>query len=123
MRSARMPWRRLRRQARCPVCLPLFSQQHSRRAHRPDVGPDSTGPDSTSQRASAAIKRMVGIAGCGTRRFSGVLARKGGLSAAIEAGVIEVILYLSGHGPERAARNYVYLREPARPAGDGPAWR
>ena len=58
---------------------------------------------------------MVGIAGCDTRRFSGVSARKGGLSTAIEAGVEEVILYLqSGHGPERAARNYMHLREPGR---------
>ena len=57
------------------------------------------------QRASAAIERMVGLAGCDTRRFSVVSARKGGLSAAIEAGVEKVILYLQrGHGPERAAQ-------------------
>ena len=43
-------------------------------------------------------------------------ARSGrGLSTAIEAGVEEVILYLqTGHGPERAARRYMHLRDPAR---------
>ena len=72
------------------------------------------GPDST-QGARAAIKRMVGIAGCDTRRFSWVSARKGGLSAAIEVGVEEVILYLqSGRGPKRAAWNYMHLRDPGR---------
>ena len=39
-------------------------------------------------------------------------ARQGGLSAAIEAGVEEVILYLqSRHSPERVARRYMHIRE------------
>ena len=53
----------------------------------------------------AAVKRMEGNARRGAPRLSGVSARKGGLSAAIEAGVEEVIpCPQSGHGPERAAR-------------------
>ena len=103
--------KRLRRQARCPVCPPLFPKTCKTAGGRTGPTWDPIPP----QRASAAIKRMVGIAGCDTRRFSGVSARKGGLSTAIEAGVEEVILYLqSGHGPERAARNYMHLREPGR---------
>ena len=36
------------------------------------------------------------------------------LSTAIEAGVEEVLLYLQTvHGPERATRRYMHLRDPA----------
>ena len=60
----------------------------------------------------AAVKRMEGNARRGAPRLSGVSARKGGLSAAIEAGVEEVILYLqSRHSPERVARRYMHIRE------------
>jgi hypothetical protein len=65
--------------------------------------------------ASKAVKRMAFIAGAAPERFSGVSARKGGLSTAIEAGVEEIILYLqSGHGPPRAARAYMHIRDPRR---------
>ena len=41
------------------------------------------------------------------RRFSGLSARKGGLTTAISAGVTEEIMFLqSGHSQSRAARNY-----------------
>jgi hypothetical protein len=64
---------------------------------------------------SDAIKRMVKLLGADAARFSGVSARKGGLSTAIEAGVDEVILYLqSGHGAPRAARSYMHLISPYR---------
>ena len=46
----------------------------------------------TPQMGSDAIKRMVKLLGADAARFSGVSARKGGLSTAIEAGVDEVIL-------------------------------
>ena len=47
-------------------------------------------------------------------KLLGVSARKGGLSTAIEAGVEEVLLYLQTvHGPERATRRYMHLRDPA----------
>ena len=87
--------KRLRRLSRCPVCPPRFPKTRK-------IAGGLTGPTWDPiplQRASAVIKWMVGIAGGDTRRFSGVSARKGGLSAAIEAGVEEVIPYLqSGHG-------------------------
>ena len=48
-------------------------------------------------------------------RYSGVSARKGGLSTAVQAGVEEVILHLqSGHGLPRAARTYMHLQDPRR---------
>ena len=60
------------------------------------------------QTVSDAIRRAVGSVGCSGAHFSGISARKGGLSTAIQAGVEEVVLYLqSGHGPERAARRYL----------------
>ena len=67
------------------------------------------------QRTSAIIKSAAEAAGCCGARFSGISARKGGLSTAIEARVDECILYLqSGHWPEKAARRYMHMRDPAR---------
>ena len=44
-------------------------------------------------------------------RFSGISARKGGISVAIEAGVPEAILYSqSGHGLALLARAYMHLQ-------------
>jgi hypothetical protein len=62
-----------------------------------------------------ALRRMVGLCGTDTSRFSGTSARKGGLTTAVTAGVSEKILFLqSGHGQTRAARNYMHLQEPDR---------
>ena len=64
-------------------------------------------PSATRLLQSAAIR-------CALPQIASVSCRKGGISVAIEAGVEECILYLqSGHCPERAARCYIYLREPA----------
>ena len=42
--------------------------------------------------------------------FSGVCARRGGITTAIEAGVPEHVLWMqSGHAQDRAARQYVVL--------------
>ena len=49
-----------------------------------------------------------------TSVFSGVCARRGGLSTAIEAGVPEHILWMqSGHAQNLAARRYVQFQSPA----------
>jgi hypothetical protein len=62
-----------------------------------------------------ALRRVVAACGADLQRFSGISARKGGLSTAIAAGVSEDILYLqSGHSPSRAARNYMHLQDPHR---------
>ena len=60
------------------------------------------------------VVRGVGLTGLDTSCFSGVRARKGGLSTAIEANVPEHILWMqSGHAQTKAARVYVQLRSPA----------
>ena len=57
--------------------------------------------------------RQVGF---DTSLFSGISARRGGLSTAIEAGVPEHILWMqSGHAQVVAARRYVQLGSPALP--------
>ena len=61
------------------------------------------------------IRWAVAQSGCDAARFSGISARKGGISVAIEAGVPEAILYLqSGHGLGLPARAYMHLQTPAR---------
>ena len=65
--------------------------------------------------AMRLARRMAKQAGADPTRYSGVSARKGGLSTAVQAGVEEVILYLqSGHGLPRAARTYMHLQDPRR---------
>ena len=62
-----------------------------------------------------ALRRVLGACGADIRRFSGISARKGGLTAAITAGVTEEILFLqSGHSQSRAARHYMHLQDPTR---------
>ena len=61
------------------------------------------------------IVRGLSHVGFDTSLFSGISARKGGLSTAIEAGVPEHILWMqSGHAQDVAARRYVQLRSPTR---------
>ena len=64
---------------------------------------------------SDALRRALVACGADASRFSGISARKGGLTTAITAGVTEEILFLlSGHGQSRAARHYMHLQDPAR---------
>ena len=59
----------------------------------------------------AAAIRCVGV---DASAFSGVCARRGGISTAIEAGVPEAILWLqSGHAQDRSARSYIRLTDPS----------
>ena len=70
--------------------------------------------------------RGLGHVGFDTSLFSGISARKGGLSTAImiEAGVPEHILWMqSGHAQDVAARRYVQLQSPARLYDTWPAFR
>jgi hypothetical protein len=67
------------------------------------------------QQASDWIRWAVSQAGGDSSRFSGISARKGGISTAIEAKVDEAILYLqSGHGQALPARAYMHLTSPDR---------
>jgi hypothetical protein len=62
------------------------------------------------QQASDWIRWAVQQAGGDSARFSGISARKGGISTAIEARVDETILYLhSGHGAALQARAYMQI--------------
>jgi hypothetical protein len=67
---------------------------------------------------AAAGERLDSLGGQASRgdssRFSGISARKGGISTAIEARVDETILYLqSGHGAALPARAYMQIASPA----------
>jgi hypothetical protein len=97
--------------ARCAHCKPLFPRLQN--------GPGCTHVASDSpispQMFGDALRRVLGACGADTRRFSGISARKGGLTTAITAGVTEEILFLqSGHSPSRAARHYMHLQDPTR---------
>lgn len=68
----------------------------------------------SSNYISAMVVRAVGLVGINTQFFSGICARKGGLSTAIENGVPEEIVWMqSGHANSPAARRYVELGSPA----------
>ena len=103
--------KRERTAAACTVCPPLFP-----RTQRGKGGVTrTTNLPCCPQRVSSIIKDAAEAAGCCAARFSGISARKGGLSTAIEAHVDECILYLqSGHSQDKAARRYMHLRDPAR---------
>ena len=94
-------------QCPCPVCPPLFPRSVDR-GRSFDL---SRLP--TADEASAMVVRALGHVGFNTALFSGISARRGGLSTAIEAGVPEAILWMqSGHAQDVAARRYVQLRSP-----------
>ena len=97
--------------ARCPVCPPLFP---TTRRTRGGLTVATTQPCSRQQ-VSDMIRLAVEQTGGGSGRFSGISARKGGISTAIAAKVDETILYLqSGHGQPLPARAYMHLHAPAR---------
>lgn len=103
--------KRRRPAARCAVCWPLFPRT-VRGAGNVVL---ATHKPLSRQMVSDSIKAAVTAAGACPRRFSGISARKGGISTAIEAGVGEDILYLqSGHGVSKAGRPYMHIRDPAR---------
>ena len=91
--------------ARCTVCPPLFPL-----TKRVSGGSTvATNRPCSRQQSSDMIRWAVEQAGGSSDRFSGISARKGGISTAIAAGVDETILYLQSgpgagiHAPPRAA--------------------
>ena len=92
----------------CSVCRPLFP-----RCIAGGQEFDFSRPAS-SEEISASIVRGLGHVGFDVSLFSGVSARRGGISTAIEAGVPEPILWMqSGHAQDVAARRYMRLNSPA----------
>jgi hypothetical protein len=60
-----------------------------------------------------ALTDAISAIGIDAAQFSGISARKGCLSTAIEAGVPEWVLFFqSGHGQSKAARAYMALDSP-----------
>jgi hypothetical protein len=97
--------------ARCSHCWPVFSRLVNGPGSRHIVSELPLSPAMFGD----ALRRVLGARGANTARFSGISARKGGLTTAISAGVTEEILFLqSGHGQSRAARNYMHLQDPDR---------
>ena len=65
------------------------------------------------QLISDALTDAISAISIDAAQFSGISARKGGLSTAIEAGVPEWVLFFqSGHGQSKAARAYMALDSP-----------
>ena len=82
--------------ARCTHCTPLFP----RLQNGPWCTHFASNEPISPQMFGDALRRVLGACGADTRRFSGISARKGGLTTAITAGVTEEILFLqSGHSP------------------------
>ena len=97
--------------ARCQHCPPLFS----RLINGPCGSHTTSFSPLSAQMIGDGVRRLLAQCGADTSRFSGISARKGGLTTAISAGVPEEILFLqSGHGQARAARHYMHLQDPAR---------
>ena len=91
--------------ARCPTCAPLFP------LFNPDGSCRATAPSASS--FSDMILKGLAHVGADTRDYSGICARRGGISTATEARVPEAILWLqSGHAQSRSARVYIKLDDP-----------
>ena len=94
----------------CPACAPVFPRLVSGAGagHYADDRPMS------GTMFRDAVRRMAAFCQANPRHFSGISARKGGLTTAISAGVPEEIVFLqSGHGHSAAARAYMHLQDPA----------
>ncbi len=99
--------------ARCPACPLLFPLTRCAQGGVTVV----TNRQCSRQQASDWIRRAISQAGGDANRFSGISARKGDISTAIETGpgVDEAILHLqSGHGQAPPARVYMHLTSPDR---------
>ena len=93
---------------RCPLCPPMFP-----RSAGTGFGFVTDRPPSSSDLSRMIVDGLRQV-GFDTSLFSGISARRGGLSTAIEAGVPEHILWMqSGHAQDVAARRYVQLGSPA----------
>ena len=100
--------RSFRHRERCPVCPPVFCM-----TAREGAVTLIRRTACSRQLMSEALAKAVASVGVDAEMFSGISARKGGLSTAIEAGVPEWMLFFqSGHGQSKAARAYMALESP-----------
>ena len=95
----------------CKSCPPVFSKL----VNGPHGLHVTSSEPMTSHMVRDCVRRMAALCNGNPKNFSGISARKGGLTTAIAAGVPEEIVYLqSGHGQLRAARAYMHFQDPAR---------
>lgn len=107
--------------ARCQYCPPLFPKTLKGRGMSEEItkrrlqqGLCNLRLPMTRQGMTTAVKRSVELLGSDPRHFSAISMRRGGLSAAINAGVPEPVLFLqSGHGQAIAARRYMVPTDPS----------
>jgi hypothetical protein len=98
--------------ARCPVCPPAFPKFQRGPGGSTVLHPK---PRPSPSLVSEMVVHALRDIGVDPQGFSGVCCRMGGLSAAIEAGVPEHILWMqSGHAQDKSARGYVRLTDPDR---------
>ena len=107
---ARSPLCTSRAGVQCRTCAPVFPRLAPGNNHTYSA---ASLPMSGSM-VRDAVRRMAALCQGNPKNFSGISARKGGLTTAISAGVPEEIVYLqSGHGHHGAARAYMHLQDPA----------
>jgi integrase len=89
----------------CPHCNPLFPKTcKSAGITIPTMQPLSTNWFTSN------VSRQLRTLGHDPKRFSGISARKGGISSAIEDGVEEAVVYLqSGHSARSSGRDYMTI--------------
>jgi hypothetical protein len=88
---------------RCKWCFPLFPRTKQR-----DLITVPTMCQLTTSWFSSATNQQCTAIGLDPKRFTGVSARKGGISTALDGGVNEAVIYLqSGHGSHSAGRDYM----------------
>ena len=88
---------------RCKRCFPLFP----RTKQLGMVTKPTLCKLPTSWFSSVTTQQCAAI-GLDAKRFTGVSARKGGISTALDGGVDEAVIYLqSGHGSHTAGRDYM----------------
>jgi hypothetical protein len=105
--------KRTRPAAACELVPPLFPLSHCAKGGVTVA----TRRRCSRQQASdwPGIRWAVKEAGGDSSRFSGISARKGGISTAIDGRVDETILYLqSGHGAALPARAYMQIASTTR---------
>ena len=109
--------------AKCQYCPPLFPKTVRKNGDklaaaaatkRQEQGLCNLRLPMTRQHMTSAVKSCVELLGADSRHFSAISMRRGGLSAAINAGVAEPVLFLqSGHGQAIAARRYMVPSDPS----------
>lgn len=91
--------------ARCIYCPPFF--QSARLLH-------GVSRELSRQQVTGAVQRSLKLIGVDSSLFSGISMRRGGISTAIHAKVLEPVLFLqSGHGSGTAARAYMVPLDPS----------